>query len=113
MYTYVVIRKLLYYMQFGTVSATPYCNFSLQCILLLDIFCSTLWNLAEYKILFLVAIICSILTIRYYINYDFHKVLLIKLSILEYNYGYCKKELLTISATTWSGILSTRYYFQN
>ena len=60
MYTYVVIRKLLYYMKFGRVSATPYCNYSLQCILLLDVFCSTLWNLEECKILFPVAIICMI-----------------------------------------------------
>ena len=57
----------------------------------LDILRSTLWNLAEYKILFPVAFICCILTIRYYISYDFHKVLLIKLFIVECNYGYCKK----------------------
>ena len=32
------------------------------------------------------------ITIRSYISYDFHEVLLIKLSIVEYNYGYyCKK----------------------
>ena len=77
-------------MKFGRISATPYCNYSLLCILLLDVFCSSLWNLVEYKILFPVAIICCILTIRYYISYDFHEVLLIKLSIVEYNYGYCK-----------------------
>ena len=87
-------------MKFERVSATPYCNYSLQYILLLDVFCSTLWNLVEYKILFPVAIICCILTLRYDISYDFHEVLLIKLSIIEYNYGYCKKELLTVSATT-------------
>ena len=78
-------------MKFGRVSATPPCNYSLLCILLLNVFCSTLWNLAEYKLLIPVALICCILTIRYYISYIFHEVLLIKLSIVEYNYGYCKK----------------------
>ena len=87
-------------MKSGRVSATPFCNYSLQCTLLLDVFCSTLWNLVEYKILFPVANICCISTIRYYISYDFREVLLIKLSIVEYNYAYCKKELLTVSATT-------------
>ena len=87
-------------MKFGRVTATPYCNYSLLCILLLNVFCSTLWNLVEYKILFPVAIICCILAIRYYIRYDFDKVLLIKMSIVVYNYGYCKKELLSVSATT-------------
>ena len=66
-------------------------HYSLLRIKLVDVFCSSLWNLVEYKILFPVAIICCILTIRYYISYDFHEVLLIKLSIVEYNYGYCKK----------------------
>ena len=69
---YVVINNLLYYMKFGRVSATSYCNYSLLCIALLDLFCSILWNLVEYKILFPVAIICCILTICYYISYDFH-----------------------------------------
>ena len=59
--------------------------------LLLDVFFSILWNLVEYKLLFPVAIICCILTNRSYISYDFHEVLLIKLSIVKYNYGYCKK----------------------
>ena len=31
------------------------------------------------------------ITIRYYISYDFHEVRLIKLSFVEYKYGYCKK----------------------
>ena len=69
---YVVINNLLYYMEFGRVSATSYCNYSLLCIVLLDLFCSILWNLVEYKILFPVAIICCMLTICYYISYDFH-----------------------------------------
>ena len=86
-------------MKFGRVSATSCCNYSLLCILSLIVFCSTLWNLIEYKILFPVAIICYILTIRYSIGYDFHEVLLIKLSAVEYNYSYCKEELLTLSAT--------------
>ena len=88
---YVVIHNLLCYMKFGRVSATPHCNYSLLCILLLDVFCSTLWNLVGYKILFPVTLICCILTIRYYISYVFHEVLLIKLSIDEYNCGHCKK----------------------
>ena len=87
-------------MKFGRVSATPYCDYSLLCILLLDIVFSTLWNLVEHKILFPVAIICCVLTIRYYISYDFHDILLIKLFVVEYNYAHCKKELLTVSATT-------------
>ena len=70
------------------VSATPYCNYSLLHILLLDVFYSTIWNLMEYKLLFAVAILCCILTIRCYISYDFHEALLIKLSIVEYNYAY-------------------------
>ena len=74
-------------MKFGRVSATPYCNCSLLYFLLLDVFCSILWNLAEYKIFFPVGVICCILTIRYYISYDFYEVLLIKLSFVEYNYG--------------------------
>ena len=76
---------MLYYMKFGKVSATSYCNYFLLRILLLDVFCSTLWNLVDYKLLFLEAIICCILTIRYNISYDFHEVLLIKFSIVEYN----------------------------
>ena len=87
---YVAIHKLVVLYEIW-VSATPYCNYSLLCILLLDVFCSTFWNLVEYKILFPVAIICCILTIRYCIGYDFHEMLLIKLTIVEYNYGYCKK----------------------
>ena len=47
---------------------TPYCNYSLLSILLQDFFCSTIWNLVEYKLLFPVAIICCILTIRYIIT---------------------------------------------
>ena len=78
-------------MKFGRVSDTPYCNYSLLCILLLDVFWSTLWNLVENKLLFPVAIICCMLTIRYYISYDFNEVLLIKLSAAEYNYGFTKK----------------------
>ena len=77
-------------MKFGRVSITPYCNYSLLCILLLNVFSSTLWNFVEEKLLFPVAIVCCILTIRYYISYDFHEVLLLKLYIVEYNYGYCK-----------------------
>ena len=69
---YVAVHKLLYYMKFGIGSATPYCNYSLLCILLLDVLYSTLWNLVGYKIRFPVAIICCILTIRCYISYDFH-----------------------------------------
>ena len=57
----------------------------------MDVFCSTLWNLVKYKILFPVAINCCKLTIRYYIGYGFNEILLIKLTIVEYNYGCCKK----------------------
>ena len=88
---YVVIHNLLYYIKFGWVSATPYCNYSLLCILLSEVFSSTIWTLVEYKLVFPVASLCFILTILYYINYDVHEVLLKKLSVVEYNYGYCKK----------------------
>ena len=73
-------------MKFGRASATPYFNYSLLCILL-DVFGSTIWNLVDYKLLFPVAILSCILTIRYYISHGFHEVLLIKLSIVEFNYG--------------------------
>ena len=46
------MHNLLYYMKFGRVSATPYSNYSLVCILLLDTFCSIIWNFVEYKLLF-------------------------------------------------------------
>ena len=78
-------------MKFGRVSATLSCNYSLLCILLLDVFCSTIWSFVEYKLLFPVAILCCILTICYYISYDFHEAHPIKLSIVEYDNGYCKK----------------------
>ena len=78
-------------MKFGRVSATPYCNYSVLYILLLDVFFSIMWDLAEYKLFFPVAILCCILAIRYHINYVFHEVLLTKLSIVDYNYGCCKK----------------------
>ena len=41
--------------------------------------------------LFLVAVVCCILSICYYIRYDFYEVLLITLSIVKYNYVYCKQ----------------------
>ena len=87
-------------MKFGRVSATLHCNYSLLCVSLLNVFYSTLWNLVEYKIPFPVAIICCILTIRYSNGHDFHEVLLMKLSVGQYSYSYCKKELLDLSATT-------------
>ena len=71
-------------MKFGRVSATPYCNYYLLCILLLDVFCSPICNLIEYKLLFPVAILCYVLTTRSYVSYEFHEVLLlIKLSIVS------------------------------
>ena len=42
---HVAIHNFLYYMKFIRVSATPYSNYSLLCILLLKVFCSTIWNL--------------------------------------------------------------------
>ena len=44
-------------MKFVRVSATPYCNYILLCILLLDVFCSTIWNLVEYNLRFPVAVL--------------------------------------------------------
>ena len=41
----VVIHNFLYYMKFIRISAIPYSNYSLLCILLLKVFCSTIWNL--------------------------------------------------------------------
>ena len=80
---YVVMLNLLHYIKLGKVSATPYCNYSLLYFLLLDIFCSTIWDFVEYRLLFLAANLCCI--------YVLHGVLLTKLYIVEYNYGYCKK----------------------
>ena len=70
-------------MKFGRVSATSYCNYSLLHILLLDVFCSAVWNLVEYKLIFPIAILCDILIIRYDISYVFYEVLLTKLSIVD------------------------------
>ena len=89
---YVVIPNLLYYMKFWNLSiATPYCNYSLLFILLLAAFCSAIWNLVDFELFFPVAILCCVLTICYYISYDVHEVLLMKLCIVQYNYRYCKK----------------------
>ena len=44
-------------MQLGRVKGNPYCNCFLLYILLLDVFCSTIRNLVEYKLLFRVAIL--------------------------------------------------------
>ena len=78
-------------MKFRRVLAAPYSNYSLLCILLLDVFCSTIWNLVEHTILFPVVILCWILSICYYISYDVYEVLFIKLPIVEYNFVFCKK----------------------
>ena len=78
-------------MKFRRVSATPYSNYSLLCILLLDKFFSTIWNLVEYELLFPAVFLCCTLNILYYISYDLYEVLFIKLCIVEYNYVYCKK----------------------
>ena len=80
---YVVMLNLLHYIKLGKVSATPYCNYSLLYFLLLDIFCSTIWDFVVYRLLFPVANLCCI--------YVLHGVLLTKLYIVEYNYGYCEK----------------------
>ena len=100
---HVVIHNFLYYMKFIRVSATPYSNYSLLCILLLKVFCSTIWNLVLgilyymelrtwtiwYYIfgtlyyIFPIVILCCILGIGYYISYDIYEVLFIKLSIVE------------------------------
>ena len=80
---HVAMLNLLHYIKLGKVSATPYCNYSLLYFLLLDIFCSTIWDFVEYRLLFLVANLCCI--------YVLHGVLLTKLYIVEYNYGYCEK----------------------
>ena len=80
---YVAMLNLLHYIKLGKVSATPYCNYSLLYFLLLDIFCSTIWDFVEYRLLFPVAILCCI--------YVLHEVLLTKLYIAEYNYDYCEK----------------------
>ena len=88
---YVVMLNLLHYIKLGKVSATPYCNYSLLYFLLLDIFCSTIRDFVEYRLLFPVAILFCILTICYYTSYVLHEVLLTRLFIVEYNYGYCEK----------------------
>ena len=88
---YVVMLNLLHYIKLGKVSATPYCNYSLLYFLLLDIFCSTIRDFVEYRLLFPVAILFCILTICYYTSYVLHEVLLTKLYIVEYNYGHCEK----------------------
>ena len=88
---YTLLYTICCTMKFRRALATLYSNYSLLCILLLDVFCSTIWNLIEHIIPFPVVILCFILSIRYYINYDFYEVLFIKLPIFEYNYVYCKK----------------------
>ena len=80
------MHNLLYFMKLRIVSDTPYFNYSLLCMLVLDVFCSTRWNLIEHKLLFSVVIFCYILIIYYYVNYGLHEVLLIKLSVIEYDY---------------------------
>ena len=92
--------QLFCYMNFRRVSATPYSNYSLLCTLLLKVFSSTIWNLLEYKLLFPVVSFCCMLSICYYISYGFYGVHFTKLSIVENCYVYCKKVLLTVSATT-------------
>ena len=72
-------------MKFRRVLAAPYSNYSLLCILLLDVFCSTIWNLVEHTLLFPVVNLCCILSIRYYISYDFYEIPFIKLLVVEYN----------------------------
>ena len=89
-HTHFVILYSLYYIECGRVSASPYCTFSLLYILLLDVFCSTIWNLKEYKLLGPVAILYCILTIRCYASYVFHEVVSKKLFNFEYSYSYCK-----------------------
>ena len=107
---YTLMYTLLYSIfctKFGRVSVTPYCNYSSLYILLLHVSCSTIWDLIEYELLSPVAILCCMLTINYYIIYVFHEALLAKLSIVEYNYGYCKKYswlyelLLTMKYFLW------------
>ena len=97
-------------MKFRRVSATSYCNYFLLYILLLNASCSTTWDLVEYKLPFSfpVTILCCILTIRYYISYVFHEVLLTKLSIVEYNYGYCKTYCLLYQL-----LLRPKYFLQD
>ena len=83
--------NFLYYIKFGRISATPFFYYSLLYVLLLNVFFSTIWHLVEDKRLFLRAIHCCLLTIHSYISYVFDEVLLTKLTIAEYKYGYCKK----------------------
>ena len=78
---YVVILNWLCYIKFIRVSA--YCNYPLVYILLLDVFCRTIWVVVEYMLHLPVAILCCLLTIHYYISYVFHEALLTKLSIIE------------------------------
>ena len=75
---------MLYYMKSRSVSATNYTNYFLQCILLLGVvFCSAIWSLVEYKLLFPVVFLCCISSICYYIGYDFYGVFFIRLSLLS------------------------------
>ena len=53
------MHNLLYFMKFRIVSDTPYFNYSLLCMLVLDVFCSTRWNLIEHKLLFSVVIFAT------------------------------------------------------
>ena len=75
---------------------------------IIRLFCRTIWSLVEYnKLLFPEAILCCILTNHYYINNDFHQVLVVKFSIVEYNSGYCKRhcwlyrQLLSLKYFLW------------
>ena len=78
-------------MKFRRVLATHYSNYSLLCILLSNAFWSTIWKLVEYKLLFPVGIFWCMLISPYYISCDYDEVILIKLSLVEYNYGCSKK----------------------
>ena len=94
---HVIIHNMLYYIELGRVSTTPYCNYSLLfiCYYAFFLVLNGTWHALlgmrhEYKVLFPIAILYFILTICYYISYVVHEVLLTKLSIFEYSYGYCK-----------------------
>ena len=126
--------KNLHFIEFRRVSATPCCNYSLLYILLLDVSCSTVWNLEKHKLLFAVAILYCILSIRDYITSVFHEVLFTKVLILaiRQNMQFCKEYLMkgisdivtnTVMVIVKSisdcinyhmfEIFSLRYYLQN
>ena len=81
------------------VSDTPYYNYSLLCNVLLDVFCSTIWNLVEHKLLFPVAILCCMLlfvtiSAMTFMRYSLNSCILFSIIMATVKYIYWLYHLL-------------------